>query len=175
MKLVFPNIEYKQKAEEFIQEFYDNNSEINGSGALDRYLKESTYEAWLNKVAADMDIANIEKPRVPALTYFFVREEDERIIGMVNVRLALNDFLQSEGGHIGYCTRPSERRRGYATRMLGEALKICDTIGIKEVILTCDKENPASVGVIKNCGGVLEAEFYSETFQEEIQRYIIRR
>ena len=50
MRLVFPSIEYKEKAIEFIQEFYDNNSEINGSGGLDGYLETSTYEEWLLKV-----------------------------------------------------------------------------------------------------------------------------
>lgn len=175
MKLVFPNLTYKEKAIQFINEFYEHNSEINGSGALDRYLNESIYEEWLAKVLSDMDIANIEKPRVPALTYFYVREEDDKIIGMINIRLALNDFLREEGGHIGYSIRPTERRKHYATEMLKEALKVCDTIGIKEVLVTCDKSNPASAGVIRNCGGELDAEFYSEAFQEIIQRYLIQR
>ena len=175
MKLIFPTMAYKEKAIEFINEFYEYGSEINGSGALDSYLKEATYEEWLLKVLADIDIANIEKPRVPALTYFYVREEDDKIVGMVNIRLALNDFLKNEGGHIGYGIRPTERKKYYATGMLTEALKVCDTVGISEVILTCDKENSASAGVIKNCGGKLEAEFYSETFDETIQRYLIRR
>lgn len=174
-KFVFPKIQYKEKAIEFINEFQECKSEINGSGALDSYLEVATYEAWLSKVLADIDIANIEKPRVPALTYFYVREEDDRIIGMINIRLALNDFLRKEGGHIGYCIRPTERRKHYATDMLKEALNVCDVVGIKEVLLTCDKINVASANVIKNCGGELEAEFYSETFQEEIQRYVIKR
>ncbi len=175
MKFVFPNMFYKDKAIEFINEFYKYNSDINGSGALDWHLKESTYEAWLQKVLMDMDIANIEQPRVPALTYFYVREEDDKIIGMINIRLALNDFLRNEGGHIGYCIRPTERRRHYATDMLSEALKVCDTMGIKEVLVTCDKLNEASAGVIKNCKGELDAEFYSETFKETLQRYRIKR
>lgn len=59
-KLVFPNLKYKEKAIEFINEFYEYNSEINGSGALDGYLEDSTYEEWLTKVLADIDIANVE-------------------------------------------------------------------------------------------------------------------
>lgn len=175
MKLIFPNLSYKEKAIEFINEFYEYGSEINGSGSLDRYLTESTYEEWFEKVLSDVDIANISHPRVPALTYFYVREDDDKIVGMINIRLALNDFLKEEGGHIGYCIRPTERKKHYATDMLGEALRVCDTIGINEVILTCDRSNPASANVIKNCGGELEAEFYSETFKETIQRYLIRR
>ncbi len=175
MKLIFPSLIYKEKAIEFINEFYEYKSEINGSGALDGYLKDSTYEEWIIKVLADIDVANIQKPRVPALTYFYVREDDDKIIGMINIRLALNDFLKKEGGHIGYCIRPTERRKHYATDMLSSALEVCDTLGIKEVLITCDKLNIVSSGVIKKCNGKLVEEFYSETFKEELQKYVIYR
>ena len=59
--------------------------------------------------------------------------------------------------------------------MLKDALKVCDLLRIDEVILCCDKSNIASANVIKNCKGVLEAEFYSETFKEVIQKYVIKR
>jgi len=173
MKLVFPSGYYKEKAKDFIEEFYKFKSEIHGSGGLDRFLEENTYEQWLEKVIADMDIANIPSGRVPALTYFYVNEEDE-IVGMINIRLALNDFLRREGGHIGYCVRPSQRRKNYGTSMLKQALVACKIIGLNEIIITCDKSNVASAGVIKNCGGVLEQEFYSETYKEIVQRYIIK-
>lgn len=175
MRLIFPTLEYKEKAIEYINEFYEYDSEINGVGALNWFLKESTYEAWLQKVIADIDVANVEAPKVPALTYFFVREEDDRILGMANLRLALNDFLRTEGGHIGYSIRPTERRKGYGTRMLQEALKVYDRLSIREVLVSCSSDNPASAGVIKNCGGELMDEFYSETFQENIQKYAIKR
>ena len=58
--------------------------------------------------------------------------------------------------------------------MLREGLKVCRTIGIHNVILTCDRSNPASAGVIKNCGGELEKEFYSEHYEGVIQRYVIK-
>lgn len=175
MRLVFPNIIYKDRATDYIQEFYEYGSEINGSGSLNRFLKESTYEDWLKKVIADMDIANIPESKVPALTYFYVREEDERIVGMVNIRLALNDFLRTEGGHIGYSIRPTERRKHYATQMLSAALRVCDMIGIREVLISCDKANVASAGVIKNCGGILKKEIYSETYDDTLQMYAIKR
>jgi len=175
MKLVFPSLLYKEKAIQFINEFYEYDSEINGSGGLDRYLKESTYEEWLSKVLADIDIANVVTPRVPALTYFYVREEDDKILGMINIRLAENEFIKKEGGHIGYCIRPTERRKHYATDMLKDALSVFDKLCIKEVFLTCYKSNIASAGVIKNCSGELVTEFYSDTYKKELQKYIIKR
>ena len=165
---------YKSKAIDYINEFYAYGSEINGSGSLHRFLKEATYEAWLEKVLQDMDIANIAKSRVPALTYFYVREADDQIVGMVNIRLALNDFMEKEGGHIGYAVRPTERKKHYATAMLKDALQVCRTVRIEDVIVTCDKSNIGSAKVIKNCGGELESEFYSDTFGQIVQRYVIK-
>ena len=175
MRLIFPTMDYKEKAIQFINEFYEYNSDINGSGSLDKHLKKSTYEEWIKKVYADIDIANLLPSKVPSLTYFYIRERDDKIIGMINIRLSLNDILRKEGGHIGYCIRPTERRKHYAANMLNDALKVYDTLGIHEVIISCDKSNIASAGVIKKCGGELEAEFYSETFKEVIQRYVIER
>lgn len=171
MRLVFPTLEYKEKAIAFIEEFGD--TEIDGSGSLDAMLKTATYEDWLSKVINDIDVANIAPGRVPALTYFYVREDDDKVVGMTNIRLRLNDFLRTQGGHIGYCIRPSERRKGYATSMLREALRVCGTMGIDKVIVTCDVVNIASAKTIQNNGGVLDSEFYSEVFGTDIQRYII--
>ena len=173
MKFVFPCESYKQKAIEFIQEFYDHSSRINGTGGLDRYFKDRTYSDWILKIVKDIDIANIPEDRVPGFTYFYVREEDDKIIGMINIRLALNDFLKTEGGHIGYSIRPTERRKGYGTRMLKEALRFCRTIGMNNFILICDKSNIASSSVLRNCGGILDDEFYSDFFHDVIQRYRI--
>lgn len=175
MRLVFPTLEYKDRAIEYIEEFHKHGSEPNGCGGLERCLREGTYEQWLDRVIGGVDIANLQPPRVPELTYFYLREEDGRIVGMINLRLGLNDFLRTEGGHIGYSVRPSERGRHYATEMLKAALGVYDALGIKEVLITCDKLNAASAGVIKNCGGTLDAEFYSATYDETLQRYIVRR
>jgi len=175
MKFVFPCNEFEQKAIEFIQEFHEYSSPINGTGGLARFLETGTYSDWILKVIKDLDIANIpqNQDKVPAYTYFYVREEDKKIIGMINIRLALNDFLRKEGGHIGYCIRPAERKKGYGTQMLRESLEFCKIIGLCDIIITCDKENIASAGMIKKCGGILEEEFYSEYFNETIQKYRI--
>ncbi len=174
MKFVFPTIDYKEKAREFISEFEKYGSEISGSGSLDRFLKEATYEEWLVKVRKYADIANVPTHHSPGYTYFYVRESDEKIIGMINIRLELNDFLRNEAGHIGYCIRPTERKKHYGTDMLREALGFCRRIGLTDVIVTCDTDNLASAKVIQNNRGKLEAELYSETFGAEIQRYVIK-
>lgn len=174
MKFLLPGPEQEADARDYIQEFWEHGSEINGTGGLDRYLENATYGEWLLKLRADVDIANIPEGRVPAWTYFYVREADGKIVGMVNIRSALNDFLREEGGHIGYSVRPTERRKGYATAMLRDTLGFCGAIGLRDVLITCDKGNLASARVIRSCGGVLKDERFSEIYREIVQRYWIK-
>lgn len=176
MRLVFPSSEYEERAKAFVQEFKEDGSEVNGSGGLDDYLEKTDYQDWLKKVLRDIDVANVPPERVPAFTYFFVDdsvEGEETIIGMINIRLCLNDFLFYEGGHIGYSIRPSKRGHGYGSEMLRQALQLCNRIGLNQVLIICDYDNYASSGVIKHCGGVLENERYSDVYQTKIQRYWI--
>ena len=170
VKLIFPSKEHEKEALEFIQEFLEYNSEINGTGGLDRY---DDYDEWLLKIEKDLDLPNIPKEKVPANTYFVVRESDNKIIGMVNIRHKLNEFLLNEGGHIGYSIRPTERKKGYGTIMLKLALQKCRELNLNRVLITCDKINIASAKVIQNNNGILENEIFSETFAEIIQRYWI--
>ena len=136
-----PNISRKEDAIAYINEFYDYNSKINGVGGLYRYLDD--YEGWLKKLEEDYTrIPNEEK--VPARTYFLIIESDSRIIGMINIRLSLNESLKKSGGHIGYSIRPTERRKGYNKINLYLGLKVCQKYGIETVLLDADKENLAS-------------------------------
>lgn len=174
MKFVFPIHEYKEKAIDFINEFYEHGSDICGSGGLDKFIKESTYEQWIEKITKDINIdADNPEERVPAIIYFYVNDDD-RIVGIINIRLELNDFLRKECGNISYSVRPTERGKHYATDMLNEAVSFCRKIGLEDIILTCDKSNPASAEVIKKGGGELDKEFYSERFGEVIQRFVVK-
>jgi len=79
-----------------------------------------------------------------------------RIVGRVSLRHELNEFLTLFGGHVGYAVRPADRRRGYATMMLGQTLVRARALGLDRVLVTCDVDNVASAAVIERCGGVLE-------------------
>lgn len=154
-----PTKEREQDAIDFINEFYEYNSDINGTGGLQRYL--DNYDGWLEKLEEDYKrIPNEEK--VPAKTYFLVRESDNRIVGMINIRLALNERLKKYGGHIGYCIRPTERGKGYNKVNLYLGLKVCDEYGIETVFMDADLDNPASWKTMEALGGVRVKEYYNE-------------
>ena len=112
--------------------------------------------------------------RVPGITYFLVRESDNKIVGMINIRLSLNERLKKYGGHIGYSIRPTERRKGYNKVNLYLALEICKEHGIKEVFLDCDKSNLGSAKTMQALGGKLVKEYFDDEFSNNIvQDYII--
>lgn len=107
---------------------------------------------------------------VPASLYFLI-DQNKKIYGALHIRHELNDYLLNYGGHIGYGIRPSERKKGYATKMLSLSLPIVKELGIKRVLITCNKENIASAKTIINNGGILENEVYEN--REITQRYWI--
>lgn len=158
-KLIKPTLEYKNEAIQYIQEQYEYNSSINGAGGLDRYLEN--YEGWLQKLEEDRN-RPVTKERVPAETFFLVRENDNKIIGMINIRFALNEKLRRVGGHIGYSIRPTERRKGYNKINLYLGLLECQKRGLKKVMLSCDKVNLGSAKTIQSFDAELEKEFYDD-------------
>ena len=87
-----------------------------------------------------------------------IRKEDEKLIGMINVRYDLTEEMLMYLGHIGYCVRKSERRKGYAAEMLRLALIEAKKIGLNRVLLTVDSDKFASIATMKKNGAVLENE-----------------
>ena len=159
LKHVRPTKKYEERAIEFINEFYEYNSKINGVGGLNRYLDD--YDGWLKKLEEDRNRKESDE-KVPAETFFLVRESDDKIIGMINIRLGLNEKLKKFGGNIGYCIRPTERGKGYNKINLYLGLLCCQEHGIKEVLMDCDKENIASAKTMLALGGKLIKEYYDE-------------
>ena len=157
--LEVPGIARKDDAIDYIKEFYEYGSHINGSGGLDSHLDR--YEEWLQKTEMRNTMQPTEE-RVPARTYFLVREDDGRIIGMINIRLALNQRLSKYGGHIGYSIRPTERGKGYNNVNLYLGLKVCNRYGIKTVFMDADLDNPASWKTMEAFGGVRIREYFDD-------------
>ena len=156
-----PTIARKDDAIEYIREFRQYQSDINGSGGLDVFT--DNYEGWLEKLEGDY-VQEPNEERVPARTFFLVRETDRRIVGMINIRLALNERLRHYGGHMGYSIRPTERGKGYNRINLYLGLKFCDAHGIDKVFMDADLDNPASWKTMEALGGVRIREYYDDVY-----------
>lgn len=153
--LTKPSFEYKNAITEMLDEWveYNNTHDTNHSPSA-IFHDYSDFDAYL-----DVFVQNETNPKegyVPSTTYFALDKERNVIVGAVSIRHYLNEVLRNSGGHIGDGVRPSERRKGYATEMLGLALEKCKEMGIDKVMISCDDYNDASRKTIINNGGVFE-------------------
>lgn len=149
LELVAPTMAYKEQVMAYKAEMLANGDSFDGCNGLN---KADTFEEWLGF------LDHPRKGYVPSHTWLAVRKSDGHVVGIVNYRSPLTDFLLQYGGNIGYCIRPGERRKGYAKEMLCLTLEECRRAGEKKVLITCDKDNIGSERTILANGGVLENE-----------------
>lgn len=164
LELLRASMELEEQYYDFINDWEKDGEAIVPYAAR---LLEMDYKTWLDHT---YKFETVNTSFVPAHTYFLV-QENKKIIGAVNIRHYLNEYLLNFGGHIGYGVRPSERKKGYASLMLSMALPIAKELGINKALITCDKNNVGSAKTIINNGGVLENEVLGDG--EITQRYWI--
>lgn len=120
-------------------------------------LYTDTEKAYLEKLAENVRIAigdGLPPGYVRQQIYWLY--DGERPVGYGKLRFSLTEALREHGGHIGYTIRPSERGKGYGSRMLKELLAEAKKSGLDRVMLTCNADNAASRSIIEGCGGKLE-------------------
>ena len=151
--LVKPDLSYADEIIKYKEESLAESPIINGSAGLDRL---SSIEDWLEELKKRSCEDTVPKGLVPSSTYLGVREKDNYIVGMIDIRHYLNEYLTQVGGNIGYSVRKTERNKGYAKQMLKLALEKCKELKIKKVLITCDEDNIASEKVILSANAKLE-------------------
>jgi predicted acetyltransferase len=98
---------------------------------------------------------------VPSSTYWLVTDS-RKVVGAINIRHTLTEKLLNTGGHIGYGIRPSERRKGYATKLLALSLTKAKELGITKALVVCDEGNSGSEKTIRNNGGIQDTSYIEE-------------
>ena len=165
LKLVKLSEEYKDQLFEMMDEWTAANEKIVPYATRKNDYHDFKYYLENLEIKEEID------GKVPDTTFFCLDEDRNIFVGAVNIRHYLNEAMLLNGGHIGDGIRPSERRKGYATRMIGLALEECKKMGIDKVLMVCDKKNIGSAKSIMNNGGVLENEVVVNGVTE--QRYWI--
>ena len=168
--LIKPDLSFENEIEAFRKEMIEANSSMDGTGPLKQM---SDIKEWLKYSQCCGNKEYVPENWVTCEQYIYVRVADNKIVGMIQFRHYLNEFLEKYGGHIGYSVRPSERRKGYAKQMLAECLKACKAYGLKDILLTCNQENEGSKRTILANGGVYESTVYCESQDVYIERYWI--
>ena len=133
---------------------------------------EKAYSRWLGDSYRNCRETTANENWVPTTILFAVRKDDNKIIGITNIRHNLDqDVLKEYGGHIGYSVCPTERGKGYGTTILQLTLDYTRDMGLEKVMLGCKEENIASLRVIEKCGGILQCT--KEIGKERIRVYWI--
>lgn len=171
IKLVQLSYDYQRHLNEMMDEWWA----LEGSKIVPYAIRKNDYKDfgnYLRNLDVDEDMAKLTN-LVPDVTYFALDTDRDIFVGAVNIRKFLNEKLLKYGGHIGYGVRPSERNKGFGTKILSLALEKCHMLGISKVLMTCDASNVASAKVIQNNGGIMENEILEPSDLNPIQRYWI--
>ena len=156
--LEIPSSKRKNEIIVYFDEFVMYNSDINGSGGLDKILSGYTFEQALNRC---LNMCNEEYAkklgRCQAKTFLLIRANDNKIIGTINIRWNLTEKMKQFGGNIGYGIRPTERRKGYNKINLYLGLLEAKKLGLEKVTLACESTNIASIKTIESLGGILNS------------------
>lgn len=172
MLLVRPAPEYAEAIADFRRECLDAGSRMDGCGPLRRMEDPMDWVRYCQAWDTDGPLSE-GVDWVRSTQFLYIRPEDGKMVGTIQVRHRFNGFLAAYGGHIGYSVRPSERRKGYAARMLRDTLPFCRQIGLEKVLISCRTDNVGSRKTILANGGVYESTVFVPGRDEELERYWI--
>ncbi|WP_312541768.1 GNAT family N-acetyltransferase [Enterococcus sp.] len=148
--------------------FMDRGEVIHGGAGL---AQAASAAQWLAELPLFASKDTVPEGFVPAKTYAAL--EDGQIVGLLNLRLALNAFLRGYGGHIGYSVKPDQRQKGLGAAMLKAGLQQAKAEGLTKVLVICDKENVGSAKVIEANGGQFAEEIKDPSDGALLRRYWI--
>ena len=168
-----PTMDIADAIADYRQELLEIDSTFDGTLSLKRMPDMQEY------VDSVIDRANPihETPEQNDLVtlLFCVRKSDSKILGSIQIRHEMDESKRLYSGHIGYSVRPSERRKGYATRILKFAVDYCRTLGINDINISCMTDNEASRRTILANGGQYRdtVHFHSDQLDIDLERYLI--
>lgn len=167
LKLVRLEPKYRPLLNEMVDEWTASGEKI-----IPWSIRKCDYHDF-DRYLAGLEVREPSGTLVPDSTFFCLDTDRNRFVGAVNIRYWLNESLLLRGGHIVDGIRPSERGKGFGTKMIALALEECDRLGVKNVLMCCDRDNASSARTIVKNGGVLENEILDDGVP--VQRYWIER
>lgn len=168
--MIIPTEENAAQISDYRREMLDSGSSMDGCGSLRR--TEDPLE-WLEKVKMMSKPETCGERHVPSTQFVCIRKSDNRLVGMIQLRHCLNDYLREYAGHIGYSVRPSERRKGYAKYMLKGCLAYAKETGLDRVMISCTDTNEASRKTILAFGGKYDGTVFEPEEKINLERYWI--
>lgn len=155
--LELPSKNRKDKILDYINEIIIYNSETNGLGALSKIIDGYSFEKAL-EICLNMQYKKYAKKlgKSQVKTFLLIRKIDDKIIGCINIRWNLTDYMKKYSGNIGYGIRPIESNKEYNKINLYLGLLEAKKLNLNKVMLVCETNNLPSNKTIEALGGILE-------------------
>lgn len=146
------SLKHKEEIIKIKEEYNKYNEDYNGAF----FIKEfENYDELIKNLDNYSNGIMDDSKYVPYTCYVAVTDNN-KVVGLGSLRHELNEYLNKFGGHIGYSVIPSQRNKGYGTRILSLLLDEAKKKNITDILITCNSDNTASIKVIENNGGKLE-------------------
>lgn len=168
--LIKPDISLIDEITSYRREFLDENSSMDGCGSLKHF---DNPQDWLDQNKSLENKDTVPENWAQSTQFAYIRKSDKVLVGMIQIRHYFNDFLEKYGGNIGYSIRPSERKKGYAKKMLCDCLPYCREAGLNKILMTCLNNNEGSRKTILANGGVYESTVFEPNDKVYLERYWI--
>lgn len=165
--LVLPSIEYKDSFLQMVAAIKDDQSStvFNSEENLDleRLSDEETFKAYCQQLRNEAKGIDLPTNYISHTTFWLLEQKNgiDTIVGRVDIRHLLNEFLLKFGGHIGYVIHPAHRSNGLGTLILKLALEkvplLVEDLAEydQQVLITCNVNNVGSQKIIEKNGGLL--------------------
>ena len=147
LKLILPEGTYWQSFQDGLEELkkFPTNYDIFGMRSGLAFDNFADYKENCENMRLGI---GLKSEYVPASRLWLI--EDEKFVGLFDVRHRLTEALKIEGGHIAYYVVPSARGKGFATA----GLKLCcqyvhDILNIEKALVSCNAANIASYKTMK--------------------------
>lgn len=149
--------EWEEAVREYKKEFQAVSLDWEGTGLTDFFVDAQEFSG--NEYVSS--------------TYLYVREEDNKVLGLLNLRRGLSGEQLARIGNVGFSVCPSEQGKGYAVQMLRDAVFLSLLQGIVPWYMVCREDNTASKKVIARLGGRKQGEIKQENIPVVCERYVV--
>lgn len=103
--------------------------------------------------------------------HYYLVYDNNKLIGLGCIRNNLTQKGFDIWGNIAYGVRPSERKKGYATKILKELIKISKELGIECIIVCHYEENEITPKILKKVKAKYLNEIVSPYSNKLVKRY----
>ena len=172
LKLIKPNKKYFSQYKDMMDEWNMEGSRIAPWPLHLKYHTEELFEEMLNRVQ-EVEEGNNLGEFASSTTYWLYDDGNNKLIGASNLRHYLTEEGLKLWGHIGYGIRPTERKKGLATKLLKLTMQEAKKMNIDKVLLGAYVGNIGSWKVIEKSSGQFDKIIIARETGLPVKRYWI--